>query len=160
MSSSAGRGQRGAASEAHQFTKWAQGPLYAAAMELATCAAADSRKPEAKATSTGSLSLKDCRSHPETPALLLAMPKEASAVGAAPPDTAIPLAEEGSRARLREVDSDCHNRSVRWEDNSSCSNARQKEERVVFGEPHPIDNVVSEVVRIRTNELPPRGRLP
>jgi hypothetical protein len=54
-------------------------------VELATWAATDSRKPAANAISIGSLSMKGCRSHPETHALLLAMPREVAAVGAAPP---------------------------------------------------------------------------
>jgi len=127
-------------------------------MELATRAAADSRKPEANATSTSSLSLMDCTSHPETLALLLAMPREASAVGAAPPDTTIPLVEEGSRPRLRKVNADCHDWPVKREDGSPWSSARHEEGRVVPRDPHPIDNVVREEASVRAYELPPRSR--
>ena len=103
-------------------------------------------------TSTGSISLKDFKSHPETPTLLLAMPREAAAVGAAPPppsDTTIHLAEEGSRPMLRKFDADCHNRPVGWEDGSSWSSSRHEEGRVVPREPNPINDVVIEVVSIR-----------
>ena len=127
---------------------------------LATCIAADSRSLAVRANSTGSLALKDWRSHPEEAALLLPVPREAAAVEAAPPDEATPLVEERGRPRLREVHADNHVRPLGWQDGPSRSSSRHEQGRVVPRQPDPIHHIVREVVDVRAHQPPPWGGLP
>jgi len=108
-------------------------------------------QPTANATSTGSLSLKDCRSHPVSLALLLAMPREAAAVGAAPSDTTTTLAEEGGRPSLREVHADDHDRRDGMHVGPSQSSPRFEQGRVVPRQSDPVNYIVREVVGVRAH---------
>ena len=150
----AGKGQRGTTNESQQFTKWVHGFTLALAFEPATCATADSWRLAAKPTSTGSMALKDCRSHPKALASLLPVPGADAEVRTSSAGTTFPLGEGSGILSFREVQSDCQDQPVGGHDNPSRCRAGHKQGRASHGKRKPIHDVVREVTSVRAHEVP------